>query len=205
MIHRRDAGEHGDETIAHRVHRGGGVEVVEQKGRRTGGEPDAEHCIEPEHVEHGQHAETDVTGVEREARVIQHLADVGRQVAMREHRRLRRSRRAGGEQQDCDVGVIARHRVGGLGTAGSVERTAEHDRRFDGRELAVELRVRRVRVVGHRDRARSQHPEVRRDERNRVVPLDRHSGTGLHALGAERAGDAGGARLELPVRDRIRS
>ena len=203
MIHGGHAGENGDLVFAHRAHGGSGVEVVEQDGARAGREADAQHRVEPEHVEERQHAEADVAGVQREARMVEDLSDVGCQVAVRDHRRLGSAGSPRGEQQHGDVRVVARHAGGRLGVPGAVERRTEHDGGLDRRELAVELGVGCLRVQRYGDRADPQRPEVRRDERDRVVTFDRHLVAGPDALGSERARDTCCARFELAVRDGV--
>ena len=73
------------------------AETGSKRSTSSTDEPDeqrrAEHDVEPEDVEQRQHAEHDVAGVLVVAARGEHLADVGVQVAVGEHRRPGQARR----------------------------------------------------------------------------------------------------------------
>ena len=193
------------------------VEALLEHDRAAGGERDAERDVQPEDVVERQDAERSVVGREPEPGVVLHLRDVRREVAVREHRRLRRARGARREEQDRDV-------VGGAVDASDrrciqlVEvdrddvgaRRRQHRRRRSGRErearrdrgqLATELARRCRRVERHGDRADVERCEVRGDERGVVARPDRDAVTGLEATPDELAPQPGGHVGELAVGD----
>ena len=83
------------------VERGRRVEALDQHDRGARGQREAEHHVEAEDVEQRQDAEHDVVGASCPG-VGAALLDVGQQVAVGEHRRLRRAGGAAGEQQHGD-------------------------------------------------------------------------------------------------------
>ena len=93
-------------------------------------------------MEERQHAEADVVGAIRRPGCACTCSMLRAQVAVREHRRLRRAGGARREQQDREVvagAVDGQPRAGpaqGLDRAGTVER-AEQQRRLDRAELAA--------------------------------------------------------------------
>ena len=66
-----------------------GVEAFDQDHGRSRIQRQAENHVEPEDVEQGQDAEADVGRVLGPTGVRLHLLEVGQQVAVRQHRRLR--------------------------------------------------------------------------------------------------------------------
>ena len=177
--------------------------MVDQRHRATGSEADAHDHVETEDVEEREHAEPDVGRHEPQTRVVEHLADVRRQVAVGEHRRLRRPGGPGSEQQHGEVVVGPGHEVGGrvgqldaiepdtrdAGDTGVVSQQGQP--RLDGPRLALELRRRCGRVQRDRHRTVAEHREVAHDELDGVGRQDRDPVVGLYALGLEHRRDTG--------------
>ncbi len=92
-----------------RLERRGGIESFDEHDGRARVQGQAEHHVHPEDVEHREDPEDDVTRLEASARLGLHLLEVGDQVSVGEHRRLRRPCRAAREQQRGEIVGAARH------------------------------------------------------------------------------------------------
>jgi len=193
------------------------VEALDEHGRASDLQGDAQHRVEAEHVEQRQHGEHDLLEVAGPPRVGQDLADVAGEVPVGEHRRPGRAGGAAGEQQHGDVArrplddrrrlarQEVRHRHGGghgalrhdgRGGAGGVD---ERQARLDEPQLPPQLGGGALGVERHGDGARPQHGEVGGDEARGVAGEDRDPVAGADAPLDQRAPGPGHLVAQLAV------
>ena len=100
--------DHGHVVGAYARERLGRVEMVDQRDGRAGPQREAEHDVEAVDVEHRQHAEGHVVGMQSQPRMRLHLFEIREQRAVRQDCGFRSAGRSRGEQQHGRIVFVAR-------------------------------------------------------------------------------------------------
>ena len=168
------------------------MEVIDQRDRRAREQRQIEHDVQAEDVEEREHTERDIGRFDAQPGVTLQLFQIREQRSVREHRGLRRTGRARGEQQHREVvgaardrrtsvlrvahlGVDHQHRWRGGGARRSSSGAIGVFRRRDQQRGRGDLQLTRELVRGRRGierhgcPARRKGPEIRRHERGLVA------------------------------------